>query len=447
MTWRQFILLISIGGLIFTPISSKPISIFLPFNNPLENLVLKINTETNSYTITTSLLANTELPVIDIEITDKKNSSDKVEIFISEGGSRIISGNVGYLSRTDNWEYELIFSDNRLKFSQLALRNSENSYEKFELIIGHNEGLTVLERPFYEEEWTNYTLLETEFHHPWELVAADLDPKAEGEEILLIQETALLDVANFWLFSYNGSWHSKFIYSENPVTRAASMGEFNTSHPGLELMCVNEEGYATLLQLHNTTWNDFQYEWENISFFTEIVRGDFYPASLEDEFVAGVSKGNLVIFSKENQSWKPEILHLDDSPSDTVMITDIISVDFSDSEVDDIIAVSTDGSVWLISCIDGVWNPMKLWQDSAALFAIKEIPQTNSIIVGGASKKITEITLNQTTSTTTTLSISNSSSSLSQTTTKVNFLLITEVIICLVIHQLFYQRRSKIRKY
>ncbi|MFW9904935.1 MAG: hypothetical protein ACFFFH_11425 [Candidatus Thorarchaeota archaeon] len=230
-----------------------------------------------------------------------------------------------------------------------------------------------------EPSWTKYTLEETYYYNPLELIVEDIDPTIPGEEILLIYESALLDEGFFRLFSYNESWTSEVIFSYNPVPTAARIGEFNASHQGTEILCITGEKII-LLQNQEGTWKRNKI-WDNkavdspigngSTYLSAVAVADFYPHLPGDEFATCGNRSikvgpecyyeeTVMIFSKKSSSWEPEIIPLGDQTSHEVGIGDMIAINVTNSQQKDIIAVDSDGRVWLVYLTKDKWNAIEL---------------------------------------------------------------------------------------
>lgn len=347
---------------------------------------------TNEISVEVHTLATTSYSIEDLEIIEHNGRCD---IFICESKQAEELSKISHISEDE--PLTTIFISN-IRFHQLALIELEDIPESH-LVVGHDQGLTLLSQEF-GGGWSNYSLSEFGYHHPWELITGEIDPSLPNEEFLLIYEGALLDFAFFQMFSYNDTWTSRIIYSENPVTRAAYVGEFNTSHQGKELICVNEGGYITLLKKMEGKWLGTQlWDFGNV-LLNAVVGADFDTSIPGDEFAVGCVNAShqfIAIFSMKKGTWIPEIIPLEG----VSQINDIVVGNMIGSPVPEIITVDDEGNVWWIRLKEDQWEIQKLWEEKDSLKVVRTL-NDSTVIVGGNSKKLTEIMLKEPTSTSTT---------------------------------------------
>ncbi|MFX1512660.1 MAG: hypothetical protein ACFFCQ_08750 [Promethearchaeota archaeon] len=361
--------------------------------------IAQSSTEDNeAYLINIRTLTSTTYPIEDLEIIESKSPNTYLDIYICEsemGDTR--RGQISHVFGDTMWTYDALLIEDKV-FQQLETIRFQDTLVSTQLIVGHEQGVTLLSED-HEGEWTTDPLSEFDYHHAWELITGNIDTSTTDEEALLIYEGMLLDFAYFQMFSYNGSWKSQIIYMENPVTRAVYLGEFNSSHLGTELICANEGGYVTLLQGQKDEWHGTQLWDFGNALCDSVVATDFYSSSLAEEFVVGCVNSSMqfvALFSYKTGNWSPEIIPLEGNTE----INEIIITDITDSPVPDIIVVDEAGNVWLVVMEEESWEVTKLWQDIDSIRAVKALNHSNTIIVGGKSKKLTEITINQPISTT-----------------------------------------------
>lgn len=376
--------------------------LFPPVDHQEQMATMIVNGTTLSVTVRT--VVTTNFPVMEIEIPEHDSSTDGLDIYLREGSYDNRTGTISHVHKGTTWSYEPVYSVSDHYFIHLASRTLLSDQGAFELVVAHDSGLTLLSKNPQEEEWSNHELLTKDnYKYPYDLITADIDPRIEGEEILFIYEDPSIvlgiRIANFYLFSYNDSWVKQLIYQENPVTTAAFVGEFNTSNDETEIVSLSEGGIVTLLQYQKGRWKgerltSASYGPPFYRYFDGVV-ADFYPGFLGDEFATGVTTSNkefIAIFSNKTGNWEPEIIPLGNKTKDSDFITDLAVVGLTDSETEGIIAVDTLGNVWLTYLTTNGWNVVKLYQDTAALHAVQVLSDSNSIIVGGESRNLTEIT-------------------------------------------------------
>ncbi len=393
---RSLLLLFFVGNLFLIPQFQTDRS--YSFTPELHQEWVYLTTEDEkNLSITVKTVINTTLPIKDIEVLEKNNCANYIDVYLCEGRSGI--GSIGHARKETTWTYESVFNDS-ITTRQLAIRTETNGTT--ELVVGHRKGVFLLIKKPQETSWITYPLREDGFFSTIELIAEDIDPTIPGEEILVI-DGSWIEFANFYLFSYTGSWTWERIYDENPYTQDAKIGEFNASHQGTEIISVNQGGYVTLLQKQEGKWKGVRlWEFETYGYFYGLVVADFYPALPGDEFAVrgqsynptvGYHEQFIMVFSKKTGSWEPEIILVGDQAANRETISDVIAVNITNSSQKGFIAVDYNGTVWLAYLTNNRWETVKLWQDTGALYAVRALPNSNSIIVGGESAKLTEITI------------------------------------------------------
>ncbi|MFW9916646.1 MAG: hypothetical protein ACFFGZ_13645 [Candidatus Thorarchaeota archaeon] len=307
---------------------------------------------------------------------------------------------------TTQWTAESLFAKADY-FSELAVRieavRTEEGSQAQQPVLAYHHGV-LLFAPTQNGSWTTVVLAEYPpniiGYYPWALLAADFNPEYAGEEILVLFEGAILDDINFQEFSYNHSsatWDVNVTYNQNPVISAACWDDFNMSHPGKELLGVDEEGSPVLLQRTVAGWSGTQLGRLEGGPGLDAVVPVLFPASSEVGFAVGGSntdeigastEGFVAIYSPTLGSWTPKIIPM----PEPCHITTLTVVNLTASAFPDIVAGDDRGNVWLVTQQNGTWAVRKLWRDTGAITAVRAVYQGTGLVTGGYSGNLTELT-------------------------------------------------------
>jgi hypothetical protein len=360
-------------------------------------------------------LLTTEFPLLDIEVAgDGPHRYPDIYLIAGtrwyEDEERNYLGQVQHVFHATQWTAELLLSKAN-HFTGLAIRTEEET-QAHQPVLAYHQGV-LLFAPTQNGSWTTVVLRELPpgwfGYEPWDLLAADFNPEYAGEEILVFFHDAV-GGARFQEFSYNSSsalWNCTLSCYQNPRIHAACWGDFNTSHPGKELLGVDREGSAILFQRTAASWSGTQLGrlegWEGL----EVVVPIHFPPSSENlrpvrftmksGFAAGGGdrneigtpvKGFVAIYSPVLGNWTPEIIPMPEQ----CYITTLAVAQLTDSAFPDIVAGDDRGNVWLVTQQNGTWAVRKLWRDTGAITAVRAVYQGTGLVTGGYSGNLTELT-------------------------------------------------------
>ncbi len=366
-------------------------------------------------------LVTTEFPIRDIEVAGDAPHRYP-DIYLIAGPLWYDDHAADFLSQVQHvfhatqWTAESLFAKADY-FRELAVR-TEHGTQAQQPVLAYDHGV-LLFAPTQNGSWTTVVLAEyppdSFRYYPLDLLAADFNPEYAGEEILVLFEGAILDDINFQEFSYNSSsvgWDVNVTYHQSPVIEAACWDDFNTSHPGKELLGVEPEGLPVLFQRTAVSWSGTQLGRLEGESWLEAIVPVLFPVSLEKlrpirftmklGFAAGgigarkmcapemwaPIGGSVVIYSPTRGNWTPEIILM----PECCRITTLAVAHLTDSVFPDIVAGDDEGNVWLVTQQNGTWAVRKLWHDTGAITAVRALYQGTGLIIGGYSGNLTELT-------------------------------------------------------
>ncbi|MFH1101263.1 MAG: hypothetical protein V1726_04405 [Methanobacteriota archaeon] len=254
-------------------------------------------------------------------------------------------------------------------------------------------GIRILEG--YGNEWTSTLVYKTEnpYGKIWGMRVGDFNTSNPGEEIIACWEF-WMDIANVYVYSYNGdTWTDTLIYSGNMVIMDADVGNCNASHPGDEIIMLDEDGdYIQLIQ-NDTIWEPTLI-WEAPEDYAgrEVEIGDvdrYHPGDevvIRTRFVPGI-----LLLEEQNSLWTSRWLL-----NSSILFTDMTISDSNRFHPGKEIAVVSDRNVTLIWGEGPQWYHRLLWRDTLPLNCVAGGDFDSSITgeelaVSGESRNISRI--------------------------------------------------------
>jgi len=351
------------------------------------NATLAIDPTSKAENIKFQSVANTRYNIIDLEYLQTNS-----KIFICEGEPKEGRGHVSSAVKNNgSWQYTSLHENNSNWFQQLEIRHDSANLENYDVVFAHGRGVSLLSQNT-SDSWQVTEIFNPGYTRSWDLQVADINQSNLGKEIVYTYETELFDIGNTVEITKDvDEWEPRLIYTDNPVPMQYCAGDFNLSHPGNEMISVNEGGFVRLLQKLNGSWQSVK-RWDLGNYrVTNAIVADFDTSTDQMEFAVSygtMGQLHVRIYGYINGEWASHTIDLNANYTDPTFITDMESITWPDSSTPSILCTDSNGTVWLITKSNDTWfwSAQQIWHDTNSLNAMEVID--SAIFVGGASRQL-----------------------------------------------------------
>jgi len=243
--------------------------------------------------------------------------------------------------------------------------------------------------------WNSTLVFKTEnaFGKIWGLKVGDFNISNPGDEIIACWEF-WFDIASVHVYSYDGvMWTDTIVYTGNMVIMDADIGEVNSSHPGTEIILLDEDGEYIQLVQNDTSWEPTCI-WAPPEIYAgrEVEIGDVDVHHPGDEIVVRTRfVPGIILLTETNTSWTPTWIL-----NGSVLFTDVgIGDIFRNHAGKELIAIQ-DRNVTLIWNRGQRWYHQVIWRDLAPLSCLSvgdfdSYYPGDELVVAGHSRYVSRI--------------------------------------------------------